>query len=88
MAGNSGVVVDDLALGKANLGIHDLIQIREANISTRYPHRCVLPTHFLPYEVQGSVILSSVMILGGYRVLGLPEEAPSRMESTGAVQRS
>ena len=70
MAGNSDVVVDDLAFGEANRGIHDLIQIRDANVSTRYPHRCVLPTHSLPFEVQGSVILNSILISFGRGTAG------------------
>jgi hypothetical protein len=37
VTGNSSVVVDNLAFGEANRGIHDLIQIRDANVSTRYP---------------------------------------------------
>ena len=37
MAANTAVIVDDLALGKANLAIHDLIEIRDANVPTRNP---------------------------------------------------
>lgn len=33
VAADLGVVFDDLAFGEANLGIHDLIEIRNGNIS-------------------------------------------------------
>ena len=51
-------------LVKPTAGIHDLIQIGEAYITTHYPHRCALSSHILPFKVQGSVILSSVAAWG------------------------
>src|SRR4029450_13747148 len=38
VTGNSRVVVDDLALGKATFRAHPLVEIGEANVSTRHPY--------------------------------------------------
>jgi len=38
MPGDSGIVVDDLAFGETNFGVHHLVEIGEANVSTHDAH--------------------------------------------------